>query len=138
MRDDALERLLEYHGLRYYLGNAWYVRFRIWRVEVSEARPHGIRYSFTLHDDLNARLLGFDNAHGVPRQVAHDHQHNFRRTKQIFEYAFVNADKLLSDFMTAAGDACQRENVEFTFVEKEVELEDEADEGDDDESQADG
>jgi hypothetical protein len=50
----------------------------------------------------------------------------------------VNADKLLSDFMTAAGDACQRENVEFTFVEKEVELEDEADEGDDDESQADG
>jgi hypothetical protein len=138
VRDDAFERLLEYHGIRYYLANAWYVRFRIRRVEVSEARPHGIRYSFTLHDDLNERLLGFDNAHGVPRQVAHDHHHTFRRTKQIFGYAFVNADKLLSDFMTPAGDACQRENVEFTFVEKEVELEDEADEGDDDESQADG
>jgi hypothetical protein len=138
VRDDALERLLEYHGLRYYLANAWYVKFRIWRVAVSEARPHGIRYSFTLHDDLNERLLGFDNAHGVPRQVAHDHQHTFRRTKQIFRYSFVNADKLLSDFMTAAEDACQRENVEFTFVEKEVELEDEADEGDDDEDQADG
>jgi hypothetical protein len=50
----------------------------------------------------------------------------------------VRDDALLSDFMTAAGDACQRENVEFTFVEKEVELEDEADEGDDNENQADG
>lgn len=38
MRDDALERLLEYHRIRYYLANAWYVRFRIWRVEVSEER----------------------------------------------------------------------------------------------------
>lgn len=50
----------------------------------------------------------------------------------------MSADKLLSDFMAAAGDACQREQVEFTFVEKEVEREDEADEGDDDENQADG
>ncbi len=95
-------------------------------------------FAITLHDDLNERLLGFDNAHGVPRQVAHDHQHTFRRTKQILGYVFANADKLLSDFMTAAGDACQREHVEFTFVEKEIELEDEADEGDDDENQADG
>jgi len=136
--DDALERLLEYHGLRYYLANAWYVRFRIWRVNVSEARPHGIRYSFTLHDDLSERLLGFDNAHGVPKQVAHDHHHGFRRTNMVFGYAFLSADKLLSDFMAAVADACQRENVEFTFVEKEVELENEADEGDGDEDQADG
>lgn len=107
-------------------------------MEVSDARPHGIRYSFTLHDDLNERLLGFDNAHGVPKQVAHDHQHGFRRTKQSFGYAFVTADKLLSDFMTAAAEACQQENVEFTFVEKEVEPESDADEGDDDEDQADG
>jgi integrase len=122
VRDDALERLLGYHGLRYYLVNAWYVSFRIWRVEVSEARPHGIRYSFTLHDELSARLLGFDNAHGVPKQMAHDHRHSFRRTKQIVEDWFVSADKLLSDFMTAVGEACRSENVEFLFVEKEREL----------------
>lgn len=134
MHDDAFERLLGYHRLRYYLANAWYVRFRIWRVKASKARPHGIRYSFTLHDDLNERLLGFDNAHGVPRQVAHDHRHGFRRTEQIFGYAFLDADKLLSDFMAASEEACRQENVEFTFVEKDVELEVEADEGDDDEN----
>jgi Family of unknown function (DUF6516) len=133
VRDDALERLLEYHGIRYYLANAWYVRFRVWRVEVTETRPYGIRYSFTLHGDLNERLLGFDNAHGVPRQVAHDHQHAFRRTKDVSAYEFVNADRLLSDFFATVEAACQQENIEFTFVEKEVELDVEAGEGADDE-----
>jgi hypothetical protein len=133
VRDDALERLLEYHGIRYYLANAWYVRFRVWRVEVTETRPHGIRYSFTLHDDLNERLLAFDNAHGVPRQVPHDHQHPFRRTRDASAYEFVSTDRLLGDFFAAAEAACQQENVEFTFVEKEIELDIEAGEGDDDE-----
>ena len=74
--------------------NAWYVSFRIWRVEVSEARPHGIRYSFTLHDELSARHLGF---------------------------------------MTAVGEACRSENVEFLFVEKERELGEDVGDGDSDE-----
>jgi len=136
VRDDAFERLLEYHGIRYYLANAWYVRFRVWRVEVTAARPFGIRYSFTLHDDLNERLLGFDNAHGVPRQLAHDHQHAFRRM-EVSAYSFVDADKLLSDFMAAAEAACEHENIEFTFVEKEVELDEDAG-GGEDEDQTDG
>ncbi len=137
MRDDDLERLLEYDRIRYYLANGWYVRFRIWRVEVTGSRPFGIRYSFTLHDDLNQRLLGFDNSHGVPRQVAHDHQHAFRRTKDVFAYAFVNADELLSDFMAAAEAACQHENIELTFVEKVVELDIDVSEGEEDEDQTD-
>lgn len=133
MRDDALDRLLSYHGLRYYLANSWFVRFRVWRVEVSETRPLGIRYSLTLHDDLNRRLLGFDNAHGVPQQVAHDHWHLFRRTKPSFPYVFQDADKLLVDFMTAVETACQQEGVELCFVEKVVESDDELEEGEDDE-----
>ncbi len=68
----------------------------------------------------------------------HDHQHSFRRAKQIVGYAFEDADRLLGDFIAAVEAACQRENIEFIFVEKEVELEEEADEGDDDEDQADG
>jgi len=137
MSDDAMERLLQYHGLRYYLANAWYVKFRVWRVEATAARPCGIRYSFTLHDDLNGRLLGFDNAHGVPRQVAHDHQHAFRRA-EASAYSFVDADKLLSDFMGAAEAACRQENIEFTFVEKVIVLGVDAGEGDQDADQTDG
>ncbi len=73
MRDDAFERLRGYDGLRYGLGSNWYVRFRIWLVPITDARPYGIRYSFVRHDEVNQRLLGFDNADDVARRVAHDH-----------------------------------------------------------------
>jgi hypothetical protein len=64
-----------------------------------------LRYSFTLHSPGGARLIGFDNAHGVPSRgtryrkpsVEHDHWHR-TRDDEGRPYAFTTADQLLSDF----------------------------------------
>src|SRR6476646_7532581 len=42
------------------------LRFAIRRVEPTPSCPHGLSYSFTLHDPHGRRLVGFDNAHRVP------------------------------------------------------------------------
>jgi hypothetical protein len=68
MHDESFLRLLDYDHRRYWLNNGWSIRFRIAEVQASAERPHGIKYSFTMHDVDRTRLLGFDNAHGVPRQ----------------------------------------------------------------------
>lgn len=51
----------------------------------------------------------------------------------IPSHYMTNSDKLLSDFMTAVGEACRSENVEFLFVEKEQELGEDVGDGDSDE-----
>jgi hypothetical protein len=66
MLDEAMRRLLDFDRRRYWLSNGWSIRFRITEVEATEGRPHGIKYAFTLHDVDRTRLLGFDNAHGIP------------------------------------------------------------------------
>ena len=79
MLDEAMCRLLDYDRRRYWLLNGWSIRFRVSEVATSEGRPHGIKYAFTLHDLDGMRLLGFDNAHGVPNAQGFDHRHGFRR-----------------------------------------------------------
>lgn len=126
--EEALERLLAYHGRRYWLENGWSVRFRIRTVEQSSERPHGLRYSFTLHDETGERLLGFDNAHGVARKLELDHSHRFRTTDQLRPYKFQDADQLLVDFFEAIERACKQEGVALTIVTEDVELESEDEE----------
>ncbi len=66
MLDEAMRRLLDYDRRRYWLVNGWSIRIRVGEIEVTPARPQGIKYAFTLHDIDGTRLLGFDNAL-VPR-----------------------------------------------------------------------
>ncbi len=40
------------------------MQFKASRVEADEHTPHGIRYSLSLHDEKNIRIVGYDNAHG--------------------------------------------------------------------------
>lgn len=132
MIDEAMQRLLDFDRRRYWLANGWSIRFRIAEVEVSTARPHGIKYAFTLHDYDGTRLLGFDNAHGIPRAEAYDHRHRFRRPKQVATYEFRGADELVCDFFAAVEAACKEEEVPFEFEADEIELEAESEEDDDD------
>ena len=67
--DEPMQRLLEYDRRRYWLVNGWSIRFRAAITQLSEVRPHGIKYSFTPHDVDGTRLLGYDNAHGVGRAL---------------------------------------------------------------------
>ena len=71
----------------------------------TSARPHGLRYSFTLHDPEGRRILGFDNAHSVaPKRsrfrkpdVEHDHWHR-TADDEGRPYRFTTVDQLLTDF----------------------------------------
>jgi hypothetical protein len=131
MLDEAMRRLLDYDRRRYWLANGWSIRFRIAEIEVTKGRPHGIKYAFTLHDVDLTRLLGFDNAHGVPRAQTFDHRHRFRRTTELVAYDFRGADELISDFFAAVEQACRSEGAPFEFEAEETDYEmEEADDPD--------
>jgi len=103
--EHTLEFLLGVDGRIHWLEQGYYLKFSIQRLTPTRERPHGLRYSFTLHDPAGGRLLGFDNAHTVPakgsrfkrRPAAADH---WRRTETDpgRPYAFRDADTLLQDF----------------------------------------
>ena len=100
--------------------NGWSIWCRIWRVEASEGRPHGVKYSFTLHDIDGRRLLGYDNAQGVARKIEHDHRHPFRDTDRRVAYRFTDADSLIADFFTSVRTACETDGVAFKIVDEDL------------------
>lgn len=80
-----------------------WVKFVVVQTELTPERPHGLRYSLTLHAPDGARLVGFDNAHpvrerrgpGGGRRLETDHRH---RLRTIRPYEYENAAKLITDF----------------------------------------
>ena len=105
LAEHALEFLLAFDGRTHWLEQGYWLKFEIKRVEPTPERPHGLRYSFTLHDPGGQRLLGFDNAHAVDpvgsrfkdRPLLADHWHR-TETDEGRPYRFVSADKLIEDF----------------------------------------
>ena len=104
-RDASLDTLLLLDGEYFVIdeaGKLW-VKFEVALVKTSMHRPHGIKYSLTLHDEHGTRLLGFDNAHaikvgtgpGASTRISYDHQHTGARTRF---YDYTDAATLLSDF----------------------------------------
>ena len=102
--DHTLQLLMDLDGLNYvYFGGYW-IRYAVSEAAVSRERPHGIKYSLTLHDPHGNRIFGIDNAHaprtrngpaGKPaRTRAADHMHRGGRT---YRYRFVDAETLLAD-----------------------------------------
>ena len=107
-RDHGLELLLAYDGRVEYLPAGYSLKFVIRAEAPTAERPHGLRYSFTLHDPSNRRVLGFDNAHRVKplgrnkcRPPTHDHWHRDASDRGR-PYAFTDAATLLSDFYNEA------------------------------------
>ena len=84
---------------------SYWIKFEIVHVEPTKTRPHGLSYSFTLHEPDGTRLLGFDNAHGVRAAgsrfrrppEASDHWHRTENDPGR-SYDYKNADSLLQDF----------------------------------------
>lgn len=114
-RDHSLDTLLELDGQVFVVdpGGRYWVKLMVKRVPVTPERPQGIRYSLTLHDESNARLVGFDNAHSLVRgsgpgggaRAGYDHRH---RLATIRPYQYRDAATLLADFW-AEVDAVLRE-----------------------------
>lgn len=102
--DHTLENLLMLDGDRIVIDEqlGLWVKFDVKRVT---SRAQGIRYSLTLHDKHNKRILGFDNSHeieyGKKRGVApirtYDHWH-IDVNDQGRPYQYINAGQLLADF----------------------------------------
>jgi hypothetical protein len=104
-RDRSLDTLLDLDGETMFVdreGRCW-AKFEVKRVEATKERPHGLKYSLTLHDENGQRLVGYDNAHAVsatkgPGKRArkeHDHKH---RLKTVRPYDYKDAGSLLEDF----------------------------------------
>jgi hypothetical protein len=106
--DYGLELLLGYHGRIMYLNGGYFMKFEIRKTKTTPERPHGLSYSFTLHDEYNRRVIGFDNAHAVrpsgqsaKRSKTHDHWHTTAIDKGR-PYRFTDAAKLVADFFDAS------------------------------------
>jgi hypothetical protein len=105
-RDDDLDILLALHGEIFVDGSGYWQKIEAWRVPVTAGIPHGLRYSLTLHDRANKRVMGYDNAHAIqPRQKSYsatrhvewDHVHTHSSDKGT-HYEFISAAQLLEDF----------------------------------------
>jgi hypothetical protein len=121
--DHGLEFLLAFDGRTHHLEEGHWLKFEIKRVAAAEARPHGLSYSFTLHAPDGTRLVGFDNAHGVPARgsrfvpapATNDHWH---RTESDAgrPYHFVDADTLLQDFFREVRRVLEDRSIPETVV----------------------
>jgi len=85
-------------------GGFW-IKYEVSTVKTTVERPHGIKYSLTLHDPQGQRIFDIDNAHRPnkrrgpaarsSRPRAADHMH---RGGRVYTYVFKDAETLLADF----------------------------------------
>lgn len=97
-----LENLLNLHGEVFPMENGYWVKFEAIQVEMSSSIPHGIKYSLTLHNSRNHRVIGYDNAHSfkstkkyAAKKETYDHIH---KQMDIVPYEFESAAQLMEDF----------------------------------------
>ena len=109
--DDGLTALLELNGEVIEQERGFWVKFEAKQVSVSSGRPHGIKYSLSLHNESGKRILGFDNAHpihegkgfGHRTVIEYDHEHTVQ--EKVVPYAFQSAEQLMVDFWEAVDTA---------------------------------
>lgn len=100
-----LDTLIDLDGVIIEQAGGCWTKFEVRQVQATEEIPHGIRYSFTLHDRHGERLMGFDNAHAVKSRKkskyqgrkTYDHRHRHSTDPGVF-YEFVDGHQLLKDF----------------------------------------
>jgi Family of unknown function (DUF6516) len=95
--DHELAFLLSLNGFEFRLASGYVIKIEAQAVIATRHRPHGVKYSLTLHDLSGSRIYGMDNAHGVRRRMEYDHRHVYGRRKMV-GYAYRGPAELLSDF----------------------------------------
>jgi hypothetical protein len=119
-RDHSLELLLDLDGLNFAQEGGYWIKYEVSAVEKTTERPHGIKYSLTLHDPEGKRMFGIDNAHRPKkrsgpaarstRPKAADHLH---RGGREYAYEFRGAEALLVDFDKGVNAALKRHGVKI-------------------------
>ena len=115
-RDHSLELLLDLDGLHFAQEGGIWIKYEVSTVKATVERPHGIKYSLTLHDPQGQRIFGIDNAHRPKkrrgpaarssRPRAADHMH---RGGRVYPYVFKDAKTLLADFDKGVNAALKRQ-----------------------------
>ena len=95
--DHELEFLLSLNGVEFRLLNGHVIKIDVHTVAATGSRPHGLKYSLTLHNVSGQRIYGMDNAHRTSRQPEYDHRHLYGRGR-IVGYAYRGPAELLADF----------------------------------------
>lgn len=105
--DESLINLIQLDGDRFVIDerSGLWVKFEAKEVSKSTERPHGVKYSLTLHDRSNRRIMGFDNAHPIEassKKMKADiktfyHWHR-NENDSGRPYQYKNAGQLLEDF----------------------------------------
>ena len=104
--EESLQRLLDLNGEIMDIGEGYWVKFDVHKIEPDEKRPHGIAYSLCLFSPDDERLVCFDNAHPVTvgsgpskkQTEISDHVHVGAKIKP---YAYSDAEELMADFWQA-------------------------------------
>lgn len=105
-RDTGLDTLLEMNEYKFVYPSKYWWKIEARLIVPDERRPHGIRYTFTLHDPKGTRIFGMDNKH-VPKNrrkgyhgqiIEFDHVHKDKDDEGT-AYAFTNAATLMTDFL---------------------------------------
>jgi hypothetical protein len=103
--DSGLDVLLQLDNEIFPMDCGYWSKIEAKIIPINEHIPHGIKYSLSLHNPNNVRILGYDNAHGIKpkrkkysaKRVVWDHRHE---RKIVGPYEFENAAQLLEDFWT--------------------------------------
>ena len=117
--DHTLELLLDLDGLVYATDEGYWLKYEINKVQETVEKPHGIKYSLTLHHPNGNRLFGIDNAHRPAgpqspagksrRPLVADHMHKGSR---MVPYEYKDAETLLRDFDTGVNATLKKEGVQ--------------------------
>jgi hypothetical protein len=131
--EHELAYLLDFDGARFLFEEGYWVKLEVRQTDPTPQRPHGLSYSFTLHDPDGRRLLGFDNAHGVPslggrykvRPASHDHWHRTEKDEGR-PYEFRSAFELVQDFLNEVERVLQERGVSVVIVDEKDQTDDDA------------
>lgn len=93
------EYLLSLHGTVLFVDKSlgFWVKFVANRVPMTPEIPHGVSDSITLHNRCGVRLVGFDKAHRIGKQLQFDHSHKSAGDTGR-AYPLETAEQLLADF----------------------------------------
>lgn len=104
-KDLGIDCLLALNNERYFVDDKGELEvvFKVTCVAVTPERPHGLNYSLVLLNAKGARIVCFDNAHGVSQgsgpgkknSIEFDHKHIGNR---VVPYRFKDAYTLVADF----------------------------------------
>jgi len=95
--DHDLSFLLSLDGLEFQFALGFVVKIEAREVAATRHRPHGVKYSLTLHDPAGRRIYGIDSAHGIRGQPEYDHRHVYGARK-VRGYVYRGPVGLLEDF----------------------------------------